>query len=982
MKVKQIFNPNLTYQIDAVNSIVDIFKDVDFDYSISDKNIYHNIFSLNSGSYTSSNPTIKEEYFKKLIINNIKNIQRNNQLEEIDYLDPKDLIFDIEMETGTGKTYVYLRTILELYKKYKYKKFIILVPNKAVKETIQSSFKSYANHFSSLYSETNYNYEYYDSKSLDIVKVFSNSIGLEILIMNIQQINKIDANDKNTNNIYKAQDYLYGSTALELIQQTNPVLIIDEPQSTASGLKSSKAISELNASFIIRYSATFRKRSNEILMYKLDAVDAYKLNLVKKISVFSCDNENSDEIKIIKLDNKNLSATIQLEMFDKTKLEWNQKQIKVFKSTDLFNKTNNEKYKGLIIEEINFKDEKIIFTNGKEIVQGATYDIKVKAAQIKATIESHLNRQLELLDKNIKVLSLFFIDKVSNYRIYNDDKSSSLGIYGEIFKNALRELLLKNDKYKKLLGNKTVDDYISSCHDGYFSRDSKGRFIDSAKNGDSLNDQSTYEIIMKDKEGLLSFDQPLSFIFSHTALKEGWDNPNVFQICTLNETTSKAKMHQEIGRGLRLCVNQFGERIIDENLNQLTVVINFSYKDFVSSLQSEMENMGVNFGELSINSFIFKDIDDETKYISFEQSKDIYHTLVKDGVIDSKTKKLNLELKNDFRKTKLLLLNKFTWDSEKLCDSVVNKLLSSLNREIKIANAKKKINNNLNKDVLYSHEFKSLWEEIKYKSRYFISFDDEKFINEVINEFKNRFNNFVEKQSISIIKSNIEISHDTGVVASNVGTYDKYTYENNDFNKKLLTIVSDLEKETNLKRKTIVKILTNNEILKVLSNVSNSDLKTLFKTIKFVKRKLIYENIRYEKTNESYDLEQFSNCLSIDFSDGFTYNVKNKYKYPYDFIDLDSKVEYNFAKNADDSQIVQVFIKLPTWYKITTPYNSYNPDWSLLCKDDLISVIETKGNSDVLELRLSESEKINCAKRHFEAISNKIKYEVKQSLDK
>lgn len=977
MKVKQVFNPNLLYQLSAINSIIDIFNNVEFSYSTGDTNkkINPNLFSFFSKSISTANPKINKDLWNDVILKNVKNIQINNHLEEVQYIDEYQPVFDIEMETGTGKTYVYLRTILELNRKYGYKKFIILVPNKAVKETIQSHLKSYTSHFSDLYSETNYNYKYYDSKSLDIVWNFSESTNLEILIMNIQQINKMDENDKNSNNIYKKQDYLLGSTALDLIKETNPILIIDEPQSTASGIKSIKAIKELNPTFILRYSATFRKRNNEILMYKLDAIDAYNLNLVKRIDALCCDDNSSNDIVIKKFDAKSLSADVELVTLT-NKLDLKFKKYKVFKGSNLYDLTNNSKYKNLIVEEINFVDRKIIFTNGRVINYGVTYDINTKALQISSTIKKHLDQQLKLLDKDIKVLSLFFIDKVSNYRQYDENRNPILGPYGKIFEDTLRELL-SDPKYQKLLGNRSIDDYISKCHNGYFSIDPKGHFIDSSKNGDSLVDQSAYEKIMRDKENLLSFDEPLSFIFSHTALKEGWDNPNVFQICTLNETTSVTKMHQEIGRGLRLCLDQSGNRIVDEDLNHLTVVVNFSYKEFVDTLQSEMKDNGVNFGELNINSFVFKDPKDNTKQITYEQSKKLFNSLIRINVIDSKTKKLNIVYTNNFDILKRKLLNEVSWDSEELCILVVNKLLMSANRNYKIGNAKNRVDNKLNKEVLFSEEFLELWNKISRKSQYLISFNEDEFVNNVINSFIDEVDTKLSGNKIITTLASIGID-ETGVFASKVNIQNTHEYEWKNFNKKILTIVNDIEIETNLRRKTIVRILSNDSVLNILKNPSDKILEFLLKIIKQEKRKQIYDNIRYEPMDEFYNIEQFADSLPIYMDESSTYQVVNKSKYPYDYIETDSKIEFSFAKSFDDNDLIKKFIKLPAWYKIKTPDNTYNPDWSFISRDkqDRVYIYETKGSNNSDDLRITELRKTKCARLHFKAISNDIEYKV------
>lgn len=554
----QLKYEHLDYQKQAIDSIVDLFQGEithhQDDFSLSDKDnmrVIANELSLS----------------KDDIFNNLKNIQTQNQLSLSDKLD--NLYFSVEMETGTGKTFVYLNTIFELYQRYGWRKFIIVVPSVAIREGVLQTLNSTKAHFKDEFNSPIYHYGEYSGQKTNALKHFATSTNIEILVMNIQSF------EKESNIINQQRE---NGVLMELIQATNPIIIIDEPQNISSD-KRKNAIENLNPLFTVGYSATHKEIINKV--YSLNPVQAFEKNLVKQIvvnSVISQDKNNAF-IELKEITNKSgLKAKIIFDISEKQQLK--RKAITVKLGDDLYEKSKqNPNYQGFIITGIDLENQMIKFSNGIEIARGVNMDClrdKIMKQQIHYTIKEHLKHEKELNKDGIKVLSLFFIDKVENYRT---NAQGELGKFYEWFEE-LYELETKQS--------------ASGVHKGYFSQDKKGNAKNS--NGTTKDDNDAYELIMKDKERLLSLDEPVRFIFSHSALKEGWDNPNVFQICTLNETTSVIKKRQEIGRGLRLPVNQKGERIYDEKVNILTVIPNESYEQFANSLQQEyIDDCGIKF---------------------------------------------------------------------------------------------------------------------------------------------------------------------------------------------------------------------------------------------------------------------------------------------------------------------------------------------------------------------------------------------------
>lgn len=579
--MKLTFEPNLEYQQEAIGAVVGLFEgqmleDSDYRYGMQEDGQFDFIDGV--GNHLA----LTDEQ----ILANLQKVQEQNEVPVSELLD--GMHFSVEMETGTGKTYVYLRTIYELNSRYGFKKFVIVVPSVPIREGVLKNLQITHEHFQTLYDNIPVNYKVYDRNRISQLRGFATSDNIEILVINI------DAFAKDENVINKPNDKLNGQEPIKFIQSTCPIVIVDEPQNMESE-KRSAAIANLNPLCTLRYSATHRNRYN--LIYSLNPVKAYDMGLVKQIEVDSVLEENSQnnafvELTAITATKTKITAKITIDVNDKDGVK--RKSVAVKVGDDLYNLSNNrEIYRnGFIVEGIDASNGFVSFSNNEVLCQGQQQgglNDEIMKFQIRRTIEEHLNKELKLNKQGIKVLSLFFIDRVANYRSYDAQGMPVEGKFAVWFEEIYNELIAK-PIYQPL--NKYP---IEKIHNGYFSHDKKGQLKDTS--GETQADDNTYNLIMKDKEMLLDVNNPLRFIFSHTALREGWDNPNVFQICTLNETKSEMKKRQEIGRGLRLAVNQDGVRIYDKNINRLTVVANEAYNDFAKALQSELkEDCGVDFG--------------------------------------------------------------------------------------------------------------------------------------------------------------------------------------------------------------------------------------------------------------------------------------------------------------------------------------------------------------------------------------------------
>lgn len=977
MKFK--FESNLKHQEEAVNSIVDIFEGIATKEGLFSMSRSGLSFDKNT-NIGISNQITTIDWKIEICQQNLHRIQKENGLinSNINFEMPT---FDVEMETGTGKTYVFLKTILKLSNKYNFKKFIIVVPSIAIKEGIKKTLQITKEHFNSLFPGIKYNYYEYNSNSLEtLIWNFSNSDDIEIMIMNIQQMNKMSGNDKNTNVLYKEFDLLGGHKAIDLIKETNPIIIIDEPQSTTSGKTSVEAIKNLNPLFVLRYSATFRKRKNENLVYKLDPVDAYNKKLVKEIVVYSKEvtNENNSQtlIRVHDLDIKNQSAKISIKRSSSKdkQITWTKVNVEFESNLYIASKKLSE-YEGIFIEEIDFVNGKIILSNGEEYFKGSSlkgYDIELKTSQIRETIKLHLEKQYKLKDRGIKVLSLFFIDKVDKYRIYDENKNPLLGEYAKIFEEEFILFLKTNKKYWELFNIKDesqIEEIAKEVQDGYFSIDSKNKLKDTK--GETKDDTSTYIKIMKDKEKLLSFSEKLCFIFSHSALKEGWDNPNVFQICTLNDSKSEIKKRQEIGRGLRLCVDQKGNRVYDEYINQLSIITSNTHEEFVEKLQKELKEDGFVFGVFEPHTF-----SNEIEGMEKKESEKLFELLRKKEYINSKGK-INRNVSYEEIKEELhqFVIEIFSNPTNEKIQSLDDFMKQSW-RELNIKNGNKKVKNNIKKEVINSKEFINLWNAINQKTTYNFHFNTKEYIKEVKMVIKENLNNHLKTKIISS-KSKIEKLTFEGIKLKKQGIINEEIIDSTIVKQWIPDIVSDIEKATSITRRTIIEILSDDEIIEYIKKYHEKIKNIVIKAMNEIKTKMMVEGIEYKKIEDYYSQENFikNNEPEIDPStqnDSIIEIDKSSTKYPYEYVVVDSKVEKEFAKNSIDADIVVKFVKLPSWFKVPTPLGEYNPDWAIYKKDYMAFVAETKGSNDMSQLRESEEFKYICGKKHFESIGTKI----------
>lgn len=881
---------------------------------------------------------------------------------------------------GTGKTYVYIRTILELHENYGFSKFIIVVPNIAIKEGVYKSLQITKDHFSDLYDNTIYNYFVYDRNKLEQVRSFAVSDNIEIMVINRDAFNRsfTDPTKENKANIiHRPNDKLNGMKPIEFIQETCPFVIIDEPQSVDTTSKSKEAIKSLNPLCTLRYSATHVEKHN--LVYKLDAVDSYNLGLVKQIEVAGFetkDYHNNAYMKLLSVNNKKspITAKIELDVKDK-KGAVKRKPVVVRQGDDLYDKSKGrDVYEGYIVNEIYCepKKEYVDFTSKSDILHigkaiGDVDDLSIKEQQIRKTIEEHLNKELILNSKGIKVLSLFFIDRVANYRYYDKDGNSQKGIYAELFEKHYSDLI-KRPKYNTLFKDIDLDIAAQEVHNGYFSADKKGTLKDTS--GSTSDDEDAYNLIMKDKERLLSFDTKLRFIFSHSALREGWDNPNVFQICTLNETKSETKKRQEIGRGLRLSVNQEGERQHGFSINILTVMANESYEEFAEALQKEYETeTNIKFG--IVESHLFTNIpvkqeDGSVKYLGQTASETIYKQFIDNGYVDESGKvqdKLKIAIKNNSIK----ISEEFEAIRSEIT-SFVKKVCSTLN----IKNNKDKETIKLNKQVYLDPDFKDLWDRIKYKTTYYVDFDTEKLIEECCKEMKNSL--FVSSAKLIYTKAGLDISAG-GVVAEES---DRYAISLDNIQENIPDIIAYIQNETNLTRKTIVEILLRSKTIYLFKKNPQRYMEQAVQIITAKMRLMIVDGIKYTKigNDEYYAQELFE---TKELTGYLSKNMIKSEKSVYEYVVYDSEKEESFATAFEKNNSVKLYAKLPSWFTIATPLGTYNPDWVVLIeaegKDRLYFVLETKGDTMFDVLRPKEEAKIKCGRKHFEALGNEVDFE-------
>ena len=951
MKLK--FDPSLQFQQDAIQAVVGVFAGqaiADSGAVVAQPGRADGLVQGELG--LCNNLTLSDD----ALLANTRKTQEAYHIERAERLRGRN--FSVEMETGTGKTYVYLRTLFELNRTYGFRKFIIVAPSVAVREGVIKSVDMMAAHFRGLYDNAPFDCFVYDSKRLGKVRQFAVGNQIQIMVINIQSFVKDD------NVINRENDRMSGRSPIEFIQATKPFVVIDEPQSVDNTAKARRAIERLGAAAILRYSATHRDPYN--LLYKLDPVRAYDMRLVKRIEVASIradDNLNEAYVRLLKTDNKR-GVRAQVEFHRQSGGGPRAVKAWVRQGDDLFVKSGERhSYKeGYIVQHIDCApgSRGLEFNSGRWLEVGQAiggYGDEIMRAQVRETVEQHLKKERALKGRGVKALSLFFIDKVANYRVYHDDGGVGLGKIGRWFEEAYTELTAK-PRYRGLIPHAAAD-----VHSGYFSRDKRGRAKDTR--GDTREDEDTYNLIMRDKERLLDEAVPLRFIFSHSALREGWDNPNVFQICTLNETWSADKKRQEIGRGLRLAVNRHGERVHDDNVNRLTVVANESYEEFARALQTELEeDFGIRFGmvdKIACAGLTTTTADGADIELGQDGSGRLWRELVANGYLSEAGEILDAFDPADPR-FELKVSDEFAGLRAQIIDEINKRVFKN-----RVADARQRREVKFRKEVQLSDDFKSLWERIKHRTRYRVVFATDELIAAAVARVKKL--DAIKPPRLAMTRVYLDIT-DAGVDAGD-------RVEDKAINTGpvgwLPDVLSYLQKETELTRHTLFEILRRCGRLGEFRLNPHAFMSAAGEAIGRALRDLTLDGIRYDKIDGRYwemsRIEREAERGIVRYLSNL-HEVKNKNKALFTAIECDSEVERRFAADLDANEYVRLFVKLPAWFKVDTPVGPYNPDWAFVtCRDEkLYFVRETKSALDSEERRARENQKIACGKRHFAAL--------------
>lgn len=991
------------YQAEAVDSVIQIFNDQQRHEGI--------LYRVDPGPRSKSQIDMFDDSgFKNAdfdidearILKNIQAIQKKQNIPVSASLSKNAIApvnLDIEMETGTGKTYCYIKTIFEMYKQYGWSKFIIIVPSIAIREGVYKSLQITSEHFLEHYSKKA-KFFIYNSKELHNIESFSSDAGINVMVINVQAFN---AKGKDNRRIYEELDDFQSRRPIDVIKANRPILILDEPQKMEGG-KTLNSLEEFNALMVLRYSATHKTTYNKI--YRLDALDAYNQKLVKKISVRGITVKGlSGTNAYLYLESIEISTSApiaRIEFEIKQKVGPIKRVIKKFKKGDnLFDHSNGlAEYERYIISDINAITDTVSFTNGLEITAGEAHgnvnESTLRRIQIRETIRAHLEKEQALFYQGIKVLSLFFIDEVAKYRQYNTQGQID-GEYAEMFieeyESCLQEIdFSEKQEYWKYL--QTHD--VNQIHNGYFSIDKKTKqFIDPKTNqAKETDDVDAYDLILKDKERLLSFEEPVRFIFSHSALREGWDNPNVFVICTLKHSDNQISRRQEVGRGLRLSVNQHGERqdhpSTVHQINLLTVVASESYKDFVSALQKDIsESLTERARKANVEYFNGKVIiqNNQQHELSLSEAKDIYHYLIKHDYIDTDDN-IAQKFHDDLESGKLVELPE---SLSAIADQVVELIKGVYSDALlpSIVNDRGFKINPLNENF-HKKEFKELWNRINQKVAYNVHFDSNELIKKCVAELDKNLK--VSPLSYTIQTGEQLDTYSTDELKQQKGFILRETssqYENRDIESKVrYDLVGSVVDNTQLTRKTISTILSKIDHKTFAKFKQNPEefISQASKMINEQKASQVIEHLAYDTLNDKHDLDIFTGAqIKEDFSLAGT----PLRRHIYDYVITDSNVERNFVEELDTSSDVVVYAKLPRGFAIPTPVGDYNPDWAITFKEGAVKhiyfVAETKGTMSSLQLREIEQNKINCARKFFHRLNNninenKVRYDVIDSF--
>ena len=983
--MKLRFEPNLDFQLQAVDAVCDLFRGqevcrTEFTVTCDRADPQARLIFAENDLGVGNRLTLLDDE----ILANLKDIQLRNGLPPTQSLDSGD--FTVEMETGTGKTYVYLRTIFELNKRYGFTKFVIVVPSVAIKEGVYKSLQMTDDHFRAFYSGTPLEYFIYDSAKLGQVRNFATSPQIQIMVVTVGAINK-----KDVNNLYKDSEKTGGERPIDLIKATRPILIVDEPQSVDGGLagRGKEALDAMNPLCTLRYSATHANKHN--MVYRLDAVDAYERKLVKQIEVASAmveDAHNRPYVRLISTGNKRsvISARIELDVEVAGHVRRSERTVQ--DGDDLEQETGRAVYRDCRIGEIrvgkgNAFVELRVPGGEHYLREGEAWaDVDATAIQrqmIRRTIREHLDKEKRLRPQGIKVLSLFFIDAVGRYRSYDAAGNAVKGDYAQMFEEEYRRFANHPD-YLSLFQEVDLTGTAEEVHDGYFSIDRKGGWTDTAENNQDNRDNAerAYNLIMRDKEKLLSLDEPLKFIFSHSALREGWDNPNVFQICALRDIQTERERRQTIGRGLRLCVNQNGERLRGFEVNTLTVVARESYEEFAENLQREIEeDTGIRFGVILPHQFAQIPVGDgqETTALGFDKSRALYDHLQAEGYIDAKGR-IQDSLREVIKDDSFAVPQGFAAQRADIVS-----MLRRLAGRFEVKNADERQTVRPRQAMLDSAEFKALWSRINHKTTYRVAFDNEALIEKCAVALENAPK--IPKTRLQWRKAGIAIGRG-GVEATETDGSATVVLAEADID--LPDLLTELQDRTQLTRRSIHRILVGSGRLADFRNNPQQFIELAAQFVNRSKRQVLVDGIKYRRIgDESYYAQELFEQEELT---GYLRNMLDAGKSVYEKVVYESDTEARFADQLEKNTAIKLYAKLPGWFKVPTPLGSYNPDWAVLMESDagerLYLVVETKGSSLLDDLRLTEAAKIQCGKAHFKALEireDPARYEVAASVD-
>ncbi len=990
------------FQADAAKAVVDVFAGQPYltpTYMMDRGSGYIQQSMTDDADFTGwSNQRVVPGLNDQIILEHIRKIQRANQIAPSDKLEGRADGYNltVEMETGVGKTYTYIKTMYELNRAYGWSKYIVIVPSVAIREGVYKSFQMTEEHFAEEYGKK-IRFFIYNSAQLTEIDRFASDSSINVMIINSQAFN---AKGKDANRIRMKLDEFRSRRPIDIIAKTNPILIIDEPQSV-EGKQTKERMKDFHPMLTLRYSATHRSDSIYNMIYRLDAMDAYNKRLVKKIAVKGITESGSTAtdsylyLESINLSKKDPTATLQFEV--KTAAGAPKKKSRIVKIGDnLYDYSGGlEEYKtGFVVKRIDGRDDSVEFLNGIKIcagdVHGAVDEDQLRRIQIRETILSHLQRERQLFYKGIKVLSLFFIDEVANYREYDASGQPVNGKYATMFE----------EEYADIVGSMQIamgeDDYIryldsipaEKTHAGYFSVDGKGKMVNSkvGRKETTSDDVSAYELIMKNKELLLDRDpkrSPVRFIFSHSALREGWDNPNVFQICTLKQSSSDVRKRQEVGRGLRLCVNQNGERMDTgvlgndvHNINVLTVIASESYDSFAKGLQSEMaEAVADRPRAVTAELFVGKVIKDEQgneQVIDRDTANAIHYDLIINGYIDKKGA-LTDKYYQDKANGKIAVTEEVA-DSADSVVAIIDSVYDA--HAMQPENARgNNVELQVDEDKLAMPEFKALWSKINARSVYVVDFDTEELVRKAIAALdrKLRVSKIffrVESGAMDSIGSKEELASGGAFVKEKSASYGVDIAANSNVK---YDLVGKLVDETGLTRKAIIAILQGIQKA-VFDQFKDNPEEFIVKAAALIneeKATAIIEHITYDVLDDKYGTDIFTDPT---IKGKLGVNAMKANKHLYNHIVYDSTNERDFATELDTNTDVAVYVKLPDGFYISTPVGKYNPDWAIAFYEGTVKhiyfVAETKGSMSSMQLRLIEQSKIHCAQEHFKAISN------------